>query len=148
MGNTSKEIMVTELLRKRAELTGALERNEAEKMKIVADIGTVDSALFMFAPDIQVDKIVPKQLPPIFPAGRGQMTLLALHILRDARAPVSTQDLNILVMKARNLNVNDAKLTDMMRVRLHSSLRNHRAHKRVRSMKSADGKFSLWEISR
>ena len=148
MSNTSLEIMVTELTKKRAELSGALERNQAERAKIMADLGTVDSALFMFAPQVQLDKITPKQLPPIYPAGRGEMTMLALNLLRDAKAPISTMDLNLRVMEARNLNTNDTALVDMMRNRLHSSLRNHRAHNRVRSIKSADGKFSLWEIIR
>jgi hypothetical protein len=148
MSNTSKDILVAELIRKRAELTGALERNQAEHAKIIADIGTVDSALFMFAPEIRVDKILPKQLPALHLAGRGEITLMALNILREATKPVSTQDLNLRVMEARNLNTNDPKLVNTMRERLHSCLRNHRSQKRVRSIKSADGKYSLWEIAR
>jgi hypothetical protein len=146
MSNTSKDILINELVRKRAELAGALERNQIEQAKIIADLGTVDSALFMFAPDVKVEKIAPKQLAPLHPAARGEMTLLALNVLRDAKAPVSTIDLTRKVMEARNLNTNDAALFDMMRERVHSVMRNHRAHKRVRSLKSADGKFSLWEI--
>lgn len=148
MSNTSREILVAELVRKRSELTGQLERNQAEHAKIIADIGTVDSALFMFAPDVKVDQIVAKQLPPSHPAGRGQMTMFALSLLREAKRPISTQDLNRMIMEARNLNTNDTALVNTMRERLHSSLRNHRAHKRVRSIKSPDGKFSLWEIVR
>lgn len=148
MSNTSKDILINELVRKRAALAGALERNQAEHAKIIADIGTVDSALFMFAPDLKVDKIAPKQLPPLHPAGRGEMTMLALAILRDAKKPISTMDLNRMVMEARNLNTNDAALVDMMRERIHSVMRNHRAHKRVRSVKSEDGRYSLWEIMR
>lgn len=102
----------------------------------------------MFAPEVRVDKIIPKNLPAAHMAGRGEMTLMALNVLREAKAPISTQDLNIKVMQLRNLNTNDAKLVDTMRERLHSCLRNHRARKRVRSIKSADGKFSLWEIVR
>ncbi|MFI4986214.1 MAG: hypothetical protein ACHQF3_02140 [Alphaproteobacteria bacterium] len=148
MSNTSREILVAELMRKRAELTGALERNQAEHAKIIADIGTVDSALFMFAPEVKVEEIAARQLPPSHPAARGQMTLMALSFLREAKGPISTIDLNRMIMEARNLNMNDAALVHTMRERLHSSLRNHRAHGRVRSIKSADGKFSLWEIVR
>jgi hypothetical protein len=148
MGNTSRDILISELIAKRAELTGALARNQGEQAKIIADIGTVDSALFMFAPEIRVDKITPKQLPALHLAGRGEMTLMVLSILRDAKEPISTEDLNLLVMKARNLNTNDHKLVNTMRIRLHSCLRNHRTHGRVRSAKSADGKFSRWEIVR
>lgn len=148
MGNTARDILVGELMRKRAELAGALERNQAQHAKIIADIGTVDSALFMFAPEVKVEEIAARQLPPLHPAARGQMTLMALGFLREAKAPISTIDLNRMIMEARNLNTNDAALVDTMRERLHSSLRNHRAHSRVRSIKSADGKFSLWEIVR
>jgi len=136
------------LIAKRAELAGAFERNQADHANIIADIGTVDSALFMFAPEVRVDKIAAKQLPAMHLAGRGEMTLMALNVLREAREPMSTQDLNIKVMEARNLNTNDPKLVNVMRERLHSCLRNHRAHKRVRSIKSTDGKYSLWEIAR
>jgi hypothetical protein len=146
MSNTTKDILVSALTKKRAELAGQLERQQADMAKTIADLGTVDSALFMFAPEIKVEKIAPKQLPPMHPAGRGEMTHLALSILREAQEPISTQDLNRMVMEARNLNTNDKKLTNVMRERLHSILRNHRAHKRVRSIKSADSKYSLWEI--
>ncbi|MGA3305260.1 MAG: hypothetical protein ABSC26_04535 [Stellaceae bacterium] len=148
MSNTSKEILITMLMKKRAELAGQLERQQADMAKTIADLGTVDSALFMFAPEIKVEKIAPKQLPPMHPAGRGEMTHLALSILREAREPISTQDLNRMVMEARNLNTNDKKLTSVMRERLHSILRNHRAHKRVRSIKDAARKCSMWEIVR
>ncbi len=147
MGNTSIDILVNELVSKRAELTGALERNQAEQARLVADIGTVDAALFMFAPHVSVGKIAPKQLPPIYAAGRNEITMLALNFLREARAPISTQDLNRMIMTARNLNTNDTALVDKMRERLHSSLRNQRVRKRVRSIKSQDGKYSLWEIA-
>ncbi len=150
MSNTSNDILVNALTEKRAELMGALERNQAEHARIIADLGTVDSALFMFAPELRarVDKIVPKKLPPAHLSGRGEMTLMLFDILRDAREPISTQELNRMVMEARNLNTADAALVDMMRQRIHSCLRNHRAHKRVRSIKSADGKASLWELVR
>src|SRR4051812_48007636 len=104
MGNTSRDILVAELTKRRAELTGALERNQAENAKIIADIGTVDSALFMFAPEVRVDQIAPKHLPAMHLAGRGEMTLMALSILREATKPMSTQDLNVAVMHERNLN--------------------------------------------
>jgi hypothetical protein len=148
MSNTSKDILINELVRKRAELAGLLERQQAALAKTIADFGTVDSALFMFAPEVKVEKIAAKQLPPIHPAGRGEMTMLALSILREAHEPISTQDLNRKVMEARNLNTNDAALVNTMRERLHSVMRNHRAHKRVKSVKSTDGKYSLWEIAR
>jgi len=148
MGNTSREMLISELVRKREELTGALQRNQTEHAKIMADIGTVDSALFMFAPEIRVDKIIGKQLPAMHLAGRGEMTLIVLDILRTAREGIATDALNLQVMKARNLNVNDPKLVRTMYQRLHSCLRNHRSQKRVKSSRSQDGKTTLWEIAR
>ena len=147
MSNTSKDILVAELIRKRAELTGALQRNQTELAKIMGEIGTIDSALFMFAPEVRVDKIVGKELPAMHLAGRGEMTLIVLDILRQAHEGIQTDALNLMVMKARNLNVNDPKLVRMMYQRLHSCLRNHRNQKRVRSRKGPDGKATLWEIA-
>lgn len=148
VSNTSKDILVNALKEKRADLMGALERNEAERVKIIADLGTVDSALFMFAPEIRVDKIAAKHLPPAHLSGRGEMTRILFNILRDAREPISTMVLNRMIMEARNLNTADVALVEKMRGRTHSCLRNHRAHGRIRSVKSADGRESLWEVAR
>lgn len=148
MGNTSTEILINALTAKRAELASALERNQAEQAKIIADLGTVDSALLMFAPHIKVDAIAPKQLPPVFAAERGEISLLAFDILRNAAAPMSVKDLNLQIMIARNLNTNNAKLVSMMRERLQATLRNKRRQKQVRSIKSANGEYLLWEIVR
>jgi hypothetical protein len=147
MSNTSNDIVVNALIRKRAELSGLIERHQCELSKLLSDIGTIDSALHMFAPHIKVANIVPKTLPPRHPAARGEITMLALNILREAKEPIRTEELNRLLMEARNLNTADKELTKMMLQRLHSSLRNHRHHGRVRSIKSHDKKYSLWEIA-
>ena len=147
MGNTSLDVTINLLTEKRAELMGALERTQAELARIMADINVVDAALRMFAPHIHVETISPKVMAPVYQAGRGEITMLALNILRLSPTPISTQDLNIQIMEARNLNTNDSVLVNVMRERLHSSLRNQRKHGRIRSTKNADGKFSLWEIA-
>ena len=146
MSNLETAIKV--LTDKRGELLGALERIQVEQAKVFADLGTLDAAILMLDPDFKLEAVLPRHLPAIHHAGKGEMTILAFNILRDAKEPMSTQELNLKIMEARNINVNDPNMISMMQSRLHSSLRNHRGKGRLRSIKSEDGKYSLWELVR
>jgi hypothetical protein len=56
--------VVTALIAKRAELAGQLEDAQAEVRRIVIDLDNVDSTLRICKPDIDLDEIRPKPLPP------------------------------------------------------------------------------------
>ena len=134
------------LVRKRSELAGMIDRHQAELVTLLSDLNAIDSALRIFDPDIELAEITMKPLPPRNGAARGQMTLLALNILREAGEPLLTEEINRRLMTARGLSVSDKPLTHMMLERLHSCLRNHRKRGRIVSRKV--GKGSVWEAVR
>lgn len=146
MSNTSEDIVANVLMKKRAELLAQIEHHQNELGRLLADIDTVDASIRIFAPHIVVETIAPKMLPPRHAAARGEITMLVLSILRDAPDPIRTEEINRLVMEARNLNTADKELTKMMLQRIHSCLRNHRKHGRVRSVKNAEENCSMWEV--
>jgi hypothetical protein len=148
MSNTSKDILLTELKRKRSEMAGDLERLEIKRDKFIADIGAIDATIAIYDPSFVGEALPVKQLPPVHPATRGSVSQLLFSILREASAPISTYDLNIHVMRRRNLNTADPKLVKMMHERVLSTLKNHRDRKVLKSIKPADSKFALWELVR
>ena len=148
MSNTSKEVLLNELTRKRGELAGELERLEIKRGSLIADIGAIDATIAIYDPAAVRGKITPKKLPPVHPAGRGNVSHFLLAVLREAKEPISTYDLNIKLMQHRGLNLSDGKLVKMMHTRTLSTLKNYRDRKILKSTKPTDSKFSVWEMVR
>lgn len=134
------------LLRKRTEIARDIDQRQVELVNMLSDLNALDCAIRLFDPDIDLPEVVMKPLPPRNGAARGQMTMLALTILREATEPMRTEDINDLLMTRRGLSVADKPLRRMMLARLHSCLRNHRKLGRVRSVKCE--KWSVWEAVR
>ena len=63
----------------------------------------VDQALRIFKPDIEVDDIKPKPLPPRQAAHKGEVSRIVLATLRDAKRACTTQELTMHVMAERGL---------------------------------------------
>lgn len=64
---------VTGLVKRRAELTGEIERTHERLRQMVADLENLDATLHMFAPDMQIEAIRPKAFqPPKDWANRGE----------------------------------------------------------------------------
>lgn len=135
------------LVRKRAELAGQINALQGQLVGLLSGLSAIDSAIRIFDPTIELEEIVMKPLPPRNGAARGQMTILALNILRDAGKPLATEEINLRLMTARGLSTADKPLVRMMLQRCHSCLRAHRKRGRVRSKKGPGGKFSLWQIN-
>jgi hypothetical protein len=142
------EHVISGLLKKRAELAGRIDRHQSELVAMLSDLSAIDSALRIFDPEIDLAEITMKPMPPRHGAARGQMTLLALNVLREANEPLRTEEINRRIMIARGLSTADKPLARMMLERLHSCLRHHRKHGRVRSVRGPGNKFSLWEAIR
>lgn len=135
------------LVRKRAELAGQINALQGQLVGLLSDLSAIDSAIRIFDPTIELEEIVMKPVPPRNGAARGQMTLLALNILREAGKPLSTEEISERIMAARGLSTADKPLVRMMLQRVHSCLRAHRKRGRVRSRKGPGGKFSVWELA-
>lgn len=133
------------LMRKRAELAGKLEHHQAVVRQTMIDLDNIDATLRMFAPDIELDEIKPKPLPPRHAAYRGEVARIVLGTLRDAGRPCSSQELTMHVMAERAMNTADRRLVRTVGKRVASCLRHHRSKGVLRSREGM-GKFLVWEI--
>jgi hypothetical protein len=137
------EHVIAGLVRKRAELAGKLEAAHAEVRQLVIDIDAVDATLRMFQPDIDLQEIRPKPLPPRHAAYKGEVSRLVFEALRTAHHPMTTAELAVHVMGARSLNTADKKLLLTISKRVNACLRHHRTRGLVRSETGPGGR-ALW----
>ena len=83
--------VVSALRGKRGELAGQIDALQDQLRAAMIDLDHVDATLRMFDPDIELDEIRPKPLPPRHHAFKGQVTRSILAMLRaegamDAKA--------------------------------------------------------------
>ncbi len=136
------------LVKRRAELAGEIERTHQHLRKIVADIEALDATILQFDPTYQIEAIKPRAFrPPKDWAKRGEMTRIALSILRQASEPLTTRDIALQLLIERALDSSDVRLLRLMTKRVGLALRYQR-DKRVVKSEQGPGQYQVWEITR
>ena len=110
------------LIRKRAEIAGELEAMQNRIRQLVVDIGNVDAAIHLFAPDLDLAEIKPKHLPPRHAAYSGELSRGIPDILRESAFPLHTKDIVLRVMAERQLDLADLRLVRIVHHRVGSAL--------------------------
>ena len=87
----SEPHVVTALVKKRAEIAGQIEHVQTVLRQLVIDLDNLDATLRLFAPDIDLEEIHPKPLPPRNQAFRGEVIRLLLAALRQSDRPLTTK---------------------------------------------------------
>jgi hypothetical protein len=112
---------------KRAEIAGRIEHAQIALRQLVIDLDNIDAALRIFAPDIDLEDIRPKPMPPRNAVFRGEIARIILRALREAKQPKTSRDLAVEMMAARGLNCGDVRLVHIMTKRFGACLRDYRA---------------------
>ncbi|CFX06897.1 conserved protein of unknown function [Candidatus Filomicrobium marinum] len=138
--------VITALAKKRAELSGDIERTQIELRKMILDLERLDATLLMFDPDYEIASIKPKAFrPPEDWSKRGEMTRLILGILRKATEPLTSRDIATQLVLERALDRHDAKLLRLMTKRVGVALRGQR-DKGVTVSTIGPGQCVLWRL--
>jgi hypothetical protein len=135
------------LTRKRAEIAGKIEYNQLELRHLIAELDHIDAAIRIFNPDIDIGAIRSKPVPPRHTAFKGEVTRVVLKTLREAKAPLTSRDLAMILMKERGLNPDDRELALIMVKRVGQCLQAKRRNGLVR-VASSIGALQAWEIAR
>jgi hypothetical protein len=138
--------VVTALRSKRAELAGQIDALQDHLREAMIAVDHVDSTLRLFVPDIDLDEIKPKPLPPRHHAFKGQVTRSILAMLRKEGA-MDAKAITLRLMAERELNLNDKVLVKAMQKRIGAALRNLRERTLVMSHAGL-GAYQMWEIQR
>lgn len=143
----AEQHVVTALIRKRAEIAGQLEATQNQARQLITDLDHVDATLRLYVPDIDLEEIKPKPLPPRHSAFRGELSRLILEALRRAPEGMTTQDLAQHFMAERGMNTADKATVKLIGKRVGSSLRTMRGKGLVQS-EQGPGSFNLWRVVR
>ena len=115
--------VVTGLVAKRAELAGRIEACRRELERLETDVGHLDSAIKLFAPDYKLESIRPKATDRgqrLFRQGECQR--LVLESLRDAAQPLSAARLAEALAQRKGLEAAPA-LIEQLRKRALGAVR-------------------------
>ncbi|MDR7100924.1 hypothetical protein [Croceicoccus sp. BE223] len=138
--------VLSALKAKRGELAGLIDGLQDQLREAMIQIDHVDCTIRLFDPDIDLDEIRPKPLPPRHHAFKGQVTRAILAMLRTEGA-MDAKAITIRLMAERDLNPNDKTLQKAMMKRIGAALRNLRERTLVASQQGAGG-LLVWSISR
>ncbi len=126
------------LVRKRASLSGELEREQARVKELQHAIAHVDAVLILLNPGVRIERIRPKRSQPPHTAAHGELTGVVMNCLHEADAPLSSRVLARSVIEARGLDEEDRALEVLMAKRVRACLRLHRVAGRVRCVPLED----------
>ncbi len=136
--------VVSALKDKRGELAGQIDALQDQLRQAFIDMDHIDASLRMFAPDIELEEIKPKPLPPRHRAFKGQVTRAILAMLR-AEGAMDVKTITLRLMAERELNLNDKDLQKAMQKRIGAALRNARERQLVVSEAGKSGMLR-WTI--
>ena len=137
---------ITALRDKRGELAGQIDALQDQLRQSFIDLDHIDASLRLFQPDIELDEIKPKPLPPRHRAFKGQVTRAILAMLRK-EGPMDARAITLRLMAERELNVNDSGLQKAMHKRIGAALRNLRERTLVLS-RSGPGGLLVWSLTK
>ncbi len=138
--------VVSALRTKRAELAGQIDALQDQLREAMIAVDHVDSTLRLFVPDIDLDEIKPRPLPPRHHAFKGQVTRSILAMLRK-EGPMDAKAITLRLMAERELNLNDKVLAKAMQKRIGAALRNLRERQLARSEQGSGGML-VWGLTR
>lgn len=104
---------VAGLIEKRRELTARLKAATADVRQLTSDIDALDVVIRLFGSEIEGRGLKAKRLPSPFTAKKGEMPRIALAMLRDTNAPITSIMLAEAFCAARALKPDDQTLTSI-----------------------------------
>lgn len=139
--------VVTALIAKRGELAGRIEHLQEELRQAVVDLDNVEATLRIFAPDLEIPDLAPRQVAPALPPMKGDTTRIVLNAIHAADRPPTTNELTEVVMKARGLDTENAALFRVMSKRVGACLRNLKNERGIVRSMPGPGQQNLWQIN-
>src|SRR5579875_3176590 len=92
------------LVAKRAEIAGQIEANQTTLRKLVADLDAVEATIRVFDPNVDLDAVTPRPVPPRHAAFKGEVTRIVFTCLREAKAPMTSREIAMELIAWRRLN--------------------------------------------
>ena len=92
------EHVLAGLVRKRSEIAGQLEAAQMQVRQLIIDVDNVDATIRLFAPDMDLEEIRPKPVPPRHTAFHGEIARAIMTAMRETGNALTTRDLTLVVL--------------------------------------------------
>lgn len=142
------KLVVYGLIDKRAETVGKIEAMRDQLAQAMADLDSLDRAIRIFDPAIDLSELPAKPVPPSNAAFRGEVSRFLLDRLRASDTALTTLELAALIMDARGLNKADKVLAKLIGTRTGHSLSRLRKNGFVTAEKANAGGLLRWQLTR
>jgi len=140
------DYMVTGLIKRRAELAGEMKRTQAALGQMARDLETLDAAIKLVAPELDIPSIAPKMVkPPEDWSKRGEMSRVVLSIMRVANKPLTSREIAGQMIVQRGLAATP-KLVGLMTKRVSTCLRDRRDQGLVGNVETRGGQYLEWVL--
>lgn len=141
------DYMVEGLVKKRAELAGEMLRTQERLAQYARDLETLDNALKLVAPDLDIPAIAPKMVkPPEDWSKRGEMSRQVFGILRTSQKPMTSREIAAEMIVQRGLAATP-KLLNLMTRRVSSCLRDKRDRGLAENAPTRGGQYLEWRLA-
>lgn len=137
-------IVINALVAKRAELAGELAAAEKRIARLRANLDSLDGAIRVFDPSINVARISPivrRKTTPLLPQGQGARIIL--DTLRRAGEPLSPRQIAESIASVRGLDA-DPDAMDRLTQRIRNTLARQEGHGVVCE---AAGNGKVWRVT-
>ena len=139
--------MVEGLIKRRAALAGEMKRAQAALSQMARDLETLDNALRIVAPDLDIPSIAPKMVkPPADWSKRGEMSRVVLGMLRLSQKPLTSREIAAEMIVHRGFAATP-QLLNLMTRRVSTCLRDRRDQGLVENAPTRGGQWLEWRIS-
>lgn len=138
--------VVSALKAKRAELAGLIDANQDQLRQHIIDLDNVDATLRIFIPDIDLEEIRPRPLPPRFQAYKGEVMRITLNALRHNPSPMNTHELTHHVLTERGLLTTNKRMLRTIAKRVAACMKNMRNRGLVSSVRGPSNRI-VWRLA-
>lgn len=135
------------LIRKRAALAMEIQGLQQSIAQRVADLRALEATIRIFDPDIDMEGLPVRRIPPAYAAFRGEMARFCLGQLRHAPDGMTTHELTIAIMSDRQMDHTDKRALRLIHKRTGHALLNLRNHGHLRSEKDDPSGMLRWWLS-
>ncbi|HVY86013.1 MAG TPA: hypothetical protein VG943_12830 [Caulobacterales bacterium] len=145
------EHTINALSRKRGELVGKITHLQDSLRALVIDLDHIDATLRIIHPEIDLEPIKVRPVPPVHRAFQGEISEIALDMLREAGSPLTSAEIAERVMQERGLDLRNAVLRRTMVKRIGAALGKWRREGIIkeageRRVKTGEGSFKAWVL--
>jgi len=136
----SEPHVVSALVAKRGELSGEVQRHRRELRRLDEQLGHLDAAIRLFAPDYDLASVRPRQRrrgPQRF--AQGECQRLVLERLRDAPEPLSDRQIVAAVVASKGVEAGSQARAGVEKTTL-ATLRRLAKKGAIRTLILADGR--------